>query len=283
MEKNKEVIIHFHIGKTGGISLRNILKNKFKKEFISLTINQIHSNKNNFIFIKDFLREKEKYKFSCISGHIPFGIHQYLNSICKYITILIDPVKRVISDYNYVINETEHPLNKYYLSNNKLTFEEYINFDITKHSNILPKGVYVGSAVHNLQSRLISGEMFSDIFENNMQEYNYKDALDNIENKFFLVGTLDKFDQFLFVLKKLFKWNFLDIRHIKNNISKQIVRYNNLDKKIINEIEILNSHDMALYERAKIKFEREYGNIKKNKNFLFFQNFNKLYNKLKLK
>ena len=132
--------------------------------------------------------------------------------------------------------------------------------------------------------------MFRDIFENNMQEYNYKDALDNIENKFFLVGTLDKFDQFLFVLKKLFKWNFFDIKYSKNNISKSIVSYNSLDKKIIKEIEILNSHDMDLYERVKIKFEREYGNIKKNKNFLFFQNFNKLYkmsfvigHKLKLK
>ena len=155
------------------------------------------------------------------------------------------------------------------------------NYEIRKEYE---EEIYFGSGVLNLYYRLFSGNLFSEVFNNKYSNnYSVSELINNVNKNFLLVGTLETFDYFLVFLKKKLKWNFFDIRHSKNNISKPNVSYNNLDKKIIKEIEILNSNDMALYERAKIKFEREYGNIKKNKNFIFFQNFNKFYNILNFK
>ena len=55
MKKNNFKLIHLHIGKTGGMTFRNILKNKYKNKLIYLTINKNHSHNNNPMFIDKFI------------------------------------------------------------------------------------------------------------------------------------------------------------------------------------------------------------------------------------
>ena len=278
MINKNEIIVHFHIGKTGGISLKHILKRKFKDKLINLTINKIHAGKNEFYLYQDFIKNINKLEFECITGHIPFGIHKYIHKKTNYMTILRNPIKRVISDYNYVINEYEHPLNKYFLSQNPISFEDYIELDITKKTNVLPPEIYVGSAIHNLQSRSISGEIFNSLnnFEN--KKFNLNTAFTNIEEHFFLVGLLEYFDQFLFILKEKYNWKIKDIISIKSNTSKNTIKFSKLDKNTIKKISLLNSDDVALYEKMKINFERKYKKFSMNKKFFIYKNLNKAYN-----
>ena len=278
MINKNEIIVHFHIGKTGGISLRHILKKKFKDKLKYLTINKIHAGNNDFYLYQDFIKNINNFEFQCISGHIPFGIHRYLNKKTHYITILRDPVKRIISDYNYVINEKEHPFNKYYIAKNLISFEDYIEIDITKNKNILPPDVFVGSGVHNLQSRSISGEMFNNLNDFRSNSFNLNTAFKNIENHFLLIGVLDYFDQFLYLLKEKFNFTIYDIINIKSNASKKTIQLNNLDKSIIKRIELLNSDDIYLYEQIKINFEKKMINLLSNRKYFIYKTVNKSYN-----
>ena len=49
MKFNDYLLIHFHIGRTGGIGLReNVLRRKFKSNFKLVTVNKIHKFKTKY-------------------------------------------------------------------------------------------------------------------------------------------------------------------------------------------------------------------------------------------
>ena len=129
--ENFNTLIYFHIGKTGGLTLKNILKKKYKKKFLSLTINKIHHDKKINEFMGNFLKynNSQMTNIKCISGHIPFGIHNFLYNKSKYLTVLRNPVQRIISDYYFTLKVSELPFNKFFLKGKKISLEDFIKID----------------------------------------------------------------------------------------------------------------------------------------------------------
>ena len=120
--------------------------------------------------------------------------------------------------------------------------------------------------------------MFNNLNNFEMNSLNLNSAFKNIENHFLLIGVLDYFDQFLYLLKEKFNFSIFDIINIKSNISKQSIQLNNLDKSIIKRIELLNSDDIYLYEQIKINFEKKMNNILSKRKYFIYKTVNKTYN-----
>ena len=96
------LLIFIHIPKTAGETFNMVLQRHYPGEAtfdspsvpFSVVIEQL-----------DNLSEQRKASVGCITGHIPFGLHRYLDQEVRYFTILRDPVDRVISHSTTTLSE----------------------------------------------------------------------------------------------------------------------------------------------------------------------------------
>ncbi len=103
----ESLIVFLHIPKTAGTSFSHLLKRKFKPESIA----QIYAPAECARPLTDHAARIES-SIDCISGHIDYGIHQYLSRDCEYFSMLRDPVSRVLSHYHFTRSKDAktHPL-----------------------------------------------------------------------------------------------------------------------------------------------------------------------------
>ena len=90
-----------HIPKTGGTTLNSLLEAQFSCEsiFNIKVIDNKYYNTNDFISLPESKREKISY----LSGHMSFGLHNYMVGNAQYITMLRQPVARIVSFYYHVL------------------------------------------------------------------------------------------------------------------------------------------------------------------------------------
>lgn len=84
-----------------------------------------------------------------------------------------------------------------------------------------------------------------------------------LDEKFFLVGTVERFGEFLFLLEKKLAPMPFDIRHSQKNLARRDGRVHELYAKYGNEIETRNELDRELYSYVETsllpRYEAEYG------------------------
>lgn len=120
------MLIFFHLPKSGGTSIREILHKqcKFRRPWIS------YSRTWNF---NDSIRPVIPNNTDFICGHLHARsfIHEFPNSL--YVTWMRSPVLKIISLYNHIIIRPKHTDNLYaqYVVDNKLTFDEFIRLEWT--------------------------------------------------------------------------------------------------------------------------------------------------------
>jgi len=239
-------LLFIHIPKTAGISLRKVLERFYEKEEIDL----IYEEK-----IKEFknLPEMERSNKKVYFGHYPYGLHNYIPRPCSYITILREPIERVISLYSYVYKDPTHPF--------------YGKFDFNK----IPISHFVESGMtletDNEQTRFISGidpefgQCSSEMLET---------AKDNLRKKFLVVGLSEYFDETVLLIKLALGWRIplkLSIKkylfstsspyYENTNVSKHRIHREDLSDYDLNIIRKYNEFDIQLYNYAeKLFFEQ---------------------------
>ena len=99
----KTPIIFLHIPKTAGSTVHKILHNEDKglKHFLCVNYKEIE------LFEKLSIVEKKEIKI--IRGHLPFGVHENYPGAITYFTFFRNPIKRSISDFNYLYHYKKLP------------------------------------------------------------------------------------------------------------------------------------------------------------------------------
>ena len=99
----KTPIIFLHIPKTAGSTVHKILHNEYKglKHFLCVNYKEIE------LFEKLSIEEKKEIKI--IRGHLPFGVHENYPGAITYFTFFRNPIKRSISDFNYLYHYKKLP------------------------------------------------------------------------------------------------------------------------------------------------------------------------------
>src|SRR5690606_18742995 len=126
-----------------------------------------------------------------IKGHMPFGVHEYLPNESTYITMLRDPVERVISHYDYVLRRTTHHLRARIIESN-MDLEAYVTSGITHEMD-------------NGQVRLLSGHD-DDLPFGACSELHLQQALRNLREHFSVVGLAERFDHSILLMQHALGW-----------------------------------------------------------------------------
>lgn len=234
-------LMFLHIPKAGGMTLHSVIEK-------NMPLNQIYTIEGNSVkeSIEKFkgLSQQDRNKYRCVKGHMGFGLHQYFHDQVQYITILRDPVERIISFYYFIHQTPRHYLYKKVVSG-KMGFKEFVNSGLTPE-------------LYNLQTRMLAGEDGLTIPLKTKRTLDAGDlarAKRNIENHFSAVGVLESYDRFLRLLRSVLGWD--DISYTKKNITKERPVQPEIPQEIIKIIMQNNAIDIDLYKFVKQKFQQQ--------------------------
>lgn len=225
-DSQQKSIIFLHIPKAAGSTLHRIIARQYASDLIySIDGLRVHES------IAEFkqLPEAKRSEIKVLKGHMRFGLHEYLPQPSTYITILRDPVERIISHYYYVLRSPEHYLYEQITSKN-MSLKDYVYSDITKDLN-------------NNQTRLLCTKAVLETYEQGSTKV-LESAKKNIE---------EKFDETLILLKRNFKWHLPF--YIKANTTKDRPLKNNISQEILKAFEKYNELEIEIFEFVNQKFQ----------------------------
>ncbi|NET09438.1 MAG: sulfotransferase family 2 domain-containing protein [Merismopedia sp. SIO2A8] len=222
-----ETLIFIHLMKTGGTSLFRLLKQHYYEEE---TFHYIPLQEGHKLQDLQHLPSDKQLSLKFIHGHAQFGFHKHLVQPCQYITMVREPVSRVVSLYyfthhnpNRVVPETEHCA----------TLKEYLEKPLPRFDNA--------------QTRAIAGPISADFEVGECTTELLNIAKENLAT-FLIVGVTERFDESILVLNYLLQLN--QILYVRVNENRQRPKLDDIDPDDLKTIKTYNQLDIELYHYA---------------------------------
>jgi hypothetical protein len=236
-----QTVIFLHIPKNAGTSLRRIVERFYRKEdmYFIYTGDHGYSDKNAFLSLSN----QEKKKIRIIYGHVSFGLHESLPQSFEYMTMLRDPVDRMISLFMHLSKDS------------RLPYYGRIHQEGMRLKDFVESGVVV--ATDNHQTRVLSGihAEFGKCTPAMLEA-----AKSNLEKYFSAVGISEYFRESILLLKETLAWKkplyrsfaerFFskeDPLYERTNVSKNRLERRDLAPDDIEAIHRFNRLDFELY------------------------------------
>ncbi len=233
-----QTVIFFHIPKTGGQTLSTIIEHQYRPDAIFKTDPERHWE--SLKQLKQ-LPEMERRKFKAIVGHMNFGVHEFLPQPSTYITVLRDPVDRIVSYYYYVLQYSGH----------------YLHDTVTLHHMSLKDFISneISLELDNFQTRVLSGKEKggSTIPFGQCNAETLECAKQDLRDYFGVVGLVEKFDETIVLMQKILGWK--TPFYVKRNVTRNRPTKEDVSKDTLKVIEKHSELDIELYRYAKGLFE----------------------------
>jgi hypothetical protein len=183
------------------------------------------------------LPEEKRNYYKILKGHQPYGFHNLFSTgKTEYITLLREPVDRVISHFYHLGSDEKHPFHA------EFHREKYSMIQLLESGKILN--------LNNCMVRLYSGEY--DRMYDTCDEGMLEKALTNLESMA-LVGLQHEFDVFL--LQAALRYNWVFPYYSKRRVSKTRIQTQTLDSATRACIAHYNKLDIELYRIMKPRIE----------------------------
>ena len=218
----QESVIFIHVPKAAGTTLNRLIE----WEYPLLKVYSVDpyffrwSRAHLWRLSKDRLK-----RFSVFKGHMMFGLHEILPQPATYITILRDPVDRVMSAFHFMRNYKLHPL--YW----KFRRENWALEDFVTR---LPRD--------NVQCKFIAGAVYKEPCTAEICER----AKENLVRHFSVVGLLERFEESLALMKLRFGWTLKNYSSF--NVARTRPHKRDLPKSTLDLIQERNHFDIELYQ-----------------------------------
>jgi len=227
--------IFVHIPKTGGITFCNLIDRLYHpSEVFSINGNNVPESRE----VMERLPEEERARFRWVKGHLSFGWDQYLPGPSQYFAIFRDPVKRIISEYYYILRTPVHPCHKK-LVEEKISLREYgTGFLIWTCEN---------AHVRSLCNFFNTGRRCA--------REHFERASENLQKKFLFAGLQERFDETLLLLQRKLNWERPPY-YIISNVASNKPRNKDFPQETLEAIKAHNALDVELYEHARKTFSK---------------------------
>lgn len=232
-ELNTKKIIFIHPPKVGGTNIVSAIGAMEKIKSRRFPVPRV-AGKSTVLITEGWLGGMNSLKEQCvgvdnncemsqfISGHFPYGAHNYLNGEYSYITLIRSPLDRELSAVNF-------DFQRGYIKNKKQAMEQLLNI-----------------AIDNPQTRFLAGEAY---MSGRCDEATLEIAKKNLETNFLLIGVTEDTNGFLQALVTMMQLEPLAIGHTQVT-SKKILH--KLTPKMRMRLAKKHKYDQALYEYAKL-------------------------------
>lgn len=232
---DNRTILFLHIPKAAGSTLNKIIDRQYPRRAVyKITPEQPQQSMEEF----KALPEASKARLKVLLGHMPFGFHQYFPQPTTYITILRDPVDRIVSLYYYILRYKRHYLHKE-LTSRGITLEQFASEGFSpEHENGMVKAISGNFTP-------FGGATRADL----------DTAIANLEKYFSVVGTSDRFNETLWLIKKNFGWRFP--YYLKENVTPQRPAKERIPAETLQIIQRNNTLDQEIYEYAQQRLTRD--------------------------
>lgn len=229
-------LIFLHLPKTAGTTLTPILRRHFRADQIHFIRSDDPDRR-----LREFqqLPIHQRHQLGLLHGHQPFGMHEWLAPEARYLTMLREPVARVVSHYHY-LRRKAHPL---FPGIQEQSLEEFVR--------TCPRG-----EADNGQTRWLAG-----IWDDRpLTDDHLHLARRNLEQHFAWVGLTEHFDETLIGLGMTLGWWRL-YGAPRNQATASAIP--SLDEETRSVIAHRNALDIALYSHviADLKARRSQNQI----------------------
>jgi hypothetical protein len=222
----RPLIIFLHNMRTGGSTLRTVIARQYSPDAIHLEGPRRHS-----LSEIDHLRHLDFEKVRAVQGHIPFGLHELIPCESTYVTMLRDPVDRVISLYHYVVNlpdSTIHRQSQAHLRN----IDEFVSSGVLMEAD-------------NGQTRRLAG-MWPDFGQCTSEML--EKAKHNLAHYFSVVGLSERFDESLLLMRRILGWQ--SVFYFRKMVTADREVREALSADSLAAISKHNSFDLELHRHA---------------------------------
>lgn len=237
----KNLLSFVHIPKAGGMSFNAHLAYIYGCYMV-----KYHSQFNPNLF--EETTPESSREILCISSHYGFGIHRFFGSnkpltpkdngdglfsdrTIRYVTIVRNPLERMVSYYNFVTTFEPH---HHYKMTNKMDIYEFYDY-LDQRNDIELK---------NLQCYLITGR----------SSRKFEDARKIIDHHYFAAAPVEKSTEFIEYLNKKLKWPD-DVQYIIRNVSPKKITPKEIEPQLKKFLLKSNSEDYKLYNYVAEKFD----------------------------
>src|SRR5438876_5896706 len=219
-----EAVIFLHVPKTAGTTLNRLIEWEYPL-FEIYSVDPVFFRWSVSHLWQLPARRLEKTRI--FKGHMLFGLHKILPQPATYITVLREPVDRVISAFYFMRSYVLHPF--YW----KLRRENWTLEDFVRRS---PR--------ENVQSKIVAGADYYSPCTDEIVEQ----AKENLFRHFSVVGLSERFEESLALMKLRFGWKLQ--RYASFNVTRARPRKHDLSKATLDLMLEQNSFDIGLYDCA---------------------------------
>jgi hypothetical protein len=234
MPNPKETLIFLHIPKAAGTTLHAVIDAEYDRQSV-YTLDGWPETEARF----RNLPEPERARLRVLKGHMEFGLHTLLPGPSTYVTILRQPLDRLVSHYYYVRGNPAHHLHA------KVRAEDLSLVDYVLRGSTIE--------LDNGQTRLLSaseGLPFGRCTRKQLEL-----AKRNLRDYFSVVGLTERFDETLLLLRARFGWRRSACS--PQNVTKDRPPLDAIPRSDREQIARLNCYDQELYDYAAGLFERQ--------------------------
>jgi hypothetical protein len=232
MSAQRTKLIFLHIPKTAGTTLYTVIERQFHADEI-YRIDGDHNREDIERF--SAMAPDERERVACVIGHCAYGMHRNFAGQAQYLTMLRDPVDRIISHYYYVRQTPGNNLHDWLVSNN-IQLEDYIFHQQAAELN-------------NGQTRQLCGIPSMDAISGNaaVSEAAVEAAKQHLE-EIVCIGLTEAFDKSLLLFQKVLDWK--RIYYHSRNVNEARPQREAISESVCELIRNANKLDVELYAYA---------------------------------
>src|SRR5690606_24419839 len=233
--------IFMHMPKSGGTTLESIVLRHYPAEKVYRFTGDARS-------AAEFraLPEEQRAGFDVLTGHVYFGIHRSVPAPAFYITMLRDPVERVVSLFYYIKRCPDHYMWQYGF-HESMTLREFLE---QRHC----------IEMDNLQTRYLCPEPEIYLPFGQVTAAMCSRAVGNLL-RMKAIGLTDRFDESLEILSSRFGWNNLEYQPL--NVTEGRPSVSEIEPATIELIREMNEFDIAVYTTARLLFEEQLDELRR--------------------